>query len=96
VKGWRLVASLIAEGVSAGEFRPDLDAEVAARVVMTGLLGQIILQQHAGIVPALGIDNDRLIDSTVEFLLAALRPVETRPRHRPGGPGQRRRRGEAR
>ena len=75
VKGWRLVASLIAEGVAAGEFRSDVDGEVAARVVITGLLGQVILQQYAGAVSGLDIDNDRLIDSTMEFLLAALKPV---------------------
>lgn len=88
--GWRLVASLIEEGKSTGEFRSDVDSEVAARIVMTGLLGQVIFQQHAGAVPALRIEQDRLIESTVEILLAALRPVEVRPRragarHREGG-----------
>ncbi len=89
VKGWRLVASLIAEGVAAGEFRSNADAEVAARVVITGLLGQIIYQQYADTVPALRIGNDRLIDSTLEFLLAALRPVEALPRRQPRTPGHR-------
>ena len=92
VKGWRLVASLIEEGKSSGEFRRDADSEVAARVVLTGLLGQVILQRHADRVPAVRIDADRLIDASVDLLLAGLRPGSVRvrrPRARAarGGPG---------
>ena len=78
VKGWRLVANLIGEGMRAGEFRDDLDREVAARVVITGVLGQVVLQRHAAAVPALRIDTDRLVDSTLDLLLAALRPAPVR------------------
>lgn len=74
VKGWRLIVRLIDEGRAAGEFRRDADAEVAGRVFLTGLMGQVMWQRYAGEVAAMRIDADRLIDSAVDLLLAALRP----------------------
>ena len=73
LKAWRLVAALIAEGQAAGEFRAHADAEVAARVVFTGIMGQLIWQRLND-VPGIGIAHDRLVDQAVELLLAALRP----------------------
>jgi AcrR family transcriptional regulator len=75
MKGWQLLADLIAEGKTNGEFRPDVDAESAARVTIAGLMAQLVWQQLAGEVPGLAIDEDRLIDSTVDLLLHGLRPV---------------------
>jgi AcrR family transcriptional regulator len=75
MKGWRLLAELIEEGKTNGEFRPDVDAESAARVTIAGLMAQLVWQQLAGEVPGLAIDEDRLIDSTVDLLLHGLRPV---------------------
>lgn len=75
VRGWQLLADLIEEGKRSGEFRRDADAEVAARVVMSGVLLQMVWQRHASSVPALSIDQDRLIDSAADLLLAGLRPV---------------------
>lgn len=75
IKGWRMLASLIEEGKAAGEFRTDVDSEVAARVVITGLITQLIWQPLAPDVPELLIDEDRLIDSTVELLLHGLWPA---------------------
>jgi hypothetical protein len=43
--------------------------EVAARIVISGLLTQLIWQPLAPGVPELEIDADRLIDSTLELLL---------------------------
>ena len=74
MKGWRLIVRIIDEGRATGEFRDDVDAEVAARVVLTGLMGQVMWQRHAAAVPGMRIDRDRLIDATVEFMLAALAP----------------------
>ncbi|HVX39722.1 MAG TPA: TetR/AcrR family transcriptional regulator [Gemmatimonadaceae bacterium] len=73
IKGWKLITRVIDEGRASGEFRDDVDAEVAARVVLTGLMGQMMWQRHAGAVPGVRIDQDRMIDSAIEFLLAALR-----------------------
>ena len=75
MKGWQLLADLIEEGKTNGEFRPDVDAESAARVTIAGLMAQLVWQQLAGEVPGLAIDEDRLIDSTVDLLLHGLRPV---------------------
>ena len=75
IKGWRLLASLIEEGKRVGEFRADADAEVAARMAISGLITQIIWQPLAVDVPELLIDDDRLIDSAVELLLHSLWPA---------------------
>ena len=75
MKGWRLVASLIDEGKASGEFRADADSDVAARVALTGVMVQIIWQRHAGEIRGMAIDQDRLIDSAVDLLLAGLRPA---------------------
>lgn len=75
VRGWRLIAELIAEGQADGEFRRDADAEVAARILVSGLMTQVALQAHADALPELAIDLDRLVDSAVEGMLAGLRIV---------------------
>ncbi|HEY9227332.1 MAG TPA: TetR/AcrR family transcriptional regulator [Gemmatimonadaceae bacterium] len=74
LKAWQLLAELIAEGQASGEFRRDADADVAARVVLSGMLLQILWQKHADVVPGLAIDRDRLIDSAADVLLAGLEP----------------------
>lgn len=79
IKGWRLVVRLIDEGRASGEFRADVDAEVAARVMLTGLMGQTMWQRYADGVRGLRIDQDRLVDSAAEFFLAGLRPTAALP-----------------
>ena len=74
MKWWRVVASLIAEGQASGEFGTEIDAEVAARVVLVGVLGQVSWQRYAETIPGVAIDQDRLIDAAVDMLLASLRP----------------------
>jgi AcrR family transcriptional regulator len=78
---WALIAELVEEGKARGEFRPDADGDAGARLLVSGLMLQLIWQQHAHAVPALAIDEDRLIDSTVELFLAGLK-VASRPRSR--------------
>lgn len=75
IKGWQLLAALIEEGKAAGEFRHDVDSEVAARVVIAGLITQLLWQPLAHEVPDVLIDEDRLIDSAVEILLHGLMPA---------------------
>jgi AcrR family transcriptional regulator len=75
MKGWQLLTDLIEEGKTNGEFRPDVDAESAARVTIAGLMAQLVWQGLAAEVPGLAIDEDRLVDSTVDLLLHSLRPV---------------------
>ena len=77
MRAWRMVAALIEEGKAAGEFRVDADGEIAARVFVTGLMVQLVWQQSAADVPGMAIDQERLIDSAVELLLAGLRADDT-------------------
>jgi AcrR family transcriptional regulator len=71
-----LLSRLVDQGKERGEFRPDADGEIGARVLVSGLLLQLMWQQHADAVPELAVDYDRLIDSSVELFIAALRPVK--------------------
>jgi AcrR family transcriptional regulator len=75
IKGWKLLASLIEEGKAAGEFRADADSEVAARILISGIITQMIWQPIAREIPELRIDEDRLIDSAVDGLLHGLCPA---------------------
>jgi AcrR family transcriptional regulator len=72
---WTLIAGLVEEGKARGEFRRDADGEVGARILVSGLMLQLMWQPHASGVAAVATDVDRLIDSGVELFLAGLRPV---------------------
>jgi AcrR family transcriptional regulator len=72
VHGWRLIASLIEEGVEAGEFRREVDPEVAARLVLSGLMLQSTLQIHLGLDDLAPCDPDRIFDSSVELFVRGL------------------------
>jgi AcrR family transcriptional regulator len=73
-RAWQLLAELIEEGKASGEFRKDVDSDVAARVTISGLILQLAWQQFGKGAPSVAIDRDQLIDSTSEFLLHGLRP----------------------
>ena len=70
----RLIATLVREGQERGEFRPDADANVAARLLVSGLLQQTVWQQYAESVPDAWIEQERLVDSALELFLHSLRP----------------------
>jgi len=72
---WTLIAGLVEEGKARGEFRADADGEIGARILVSGLMLQLMWQPHAPGVTAVAADVDRLIDSGVELFLAGLRPV---------------------
>ena len=71
----KLIASLVREGQARGEFRSDADADVAARMLISGLLQQTVWQQYAIDVPDLAVAQDRLVDSALELFLHSLRPI---------------------
>jgi AcrR family transcriptional regulator len=75
LEAWRLLTSIIGEGIAQGEFRADADAEVCARIVLSGLLTQLVWQRHAPRVDGIGIAPERLVESSIAFLLASLEPV---------------------
>jgi AcrR family transcriptional regulator len=72
IHGWKLVRGLIEEGVAAGEFRRDVDAEVAGRVMLSGLMLQAALHVHLGIDDLVPCDPDRIFDSSVDLFLHGL------------------------
>jgi AcrR family transcriptional regulator len=72
VHSWALVRGLIEEGVARGEFRPDVDAEVAARVVLSGLMLQAALHVHLGLAELAPCDADRIFDSSVDVFMHGL------------------------
>ena len=74
VASTRLIATLVREGQARGEFRPDADADVAARMLVSGLLQQTVWQQYAESVPGVGVAQERLVDSALELFLHSLRP----------------------
>lgn len=78
VRGWSLVRDLIEQGIRAGEFRPDVDAEVAARLVVSGLMLQAALHVHMGLDRLAPCDTDRIFDSSVEIFIHGLSPAHAR------------------
>ena len=72
VRLWTLITGIVEEGKARGEFRLDADADVASRLLVAGLMLQLMWRQHADAVPALEIDETRLIDAAVELFLAAI------------------------
>jgi AcrR family transcriptional regulator len=70
---WTMLARLVEEGKESGEFRRDADGEVGARVLVSGLMLQRMWQQHGDAVPELVVDQDRLLDSSVELFIASMR-----------------------
>jgi AcrR family transcriptional regulator len=73
IRLWALVARLVEEGKRSGEFRADADADVAARVLVSGLVLQRLWNEDADGIPEIAIDQHRLIHSSIELFLASLR-----------------------
>lgn len=72
IRGWQLVGGLIREGIASGEFRQDVDAEVAARMVLSSLMLQAALHTHLGLDDLAPCDNDRIFDSIIELFMHGL------------------------
>jgi AcrR family transcriptional regulator len=73
IRGWSLVERLIDEGKAAGEFRPDVDAKVAGRLITSGLAWQAVLHVHMGLQRFDPCAWDRILDSSVEVFMAGLK-----------------------
>lgn len=72
IHGWTLVRELIEEGVVRGEFRADVDPEVAARLVVSGLMLQATLQVHLGLADMAPCDVERIFESSLDVFLHGL------------------------
>ena len=75
IRGWSLIRDLVEEGKREGEFRADVDSEVAARVLVSGLMLQATLHVHLGLSDRAPCHPDRLFDSAVEHFLHGLAPT---------------------
>jgi AcrR family transcriptional regulator len=73
VRRWRIVEQLIEEGQRDGEFRPDIDAEVAARMIVSALSHQALFHVHFKMRRFAPCDVDRLFESAVAQFLNGLR-----------------------
>jgi AcrR family transcriptional regulator len=74
VRGWRLLTKLIEDGQASGEFRDGVDAEVTARLFVSGLMLQLVWQQHSKDVAGVAIGEKRLLAGAIDTLLHALAP----------------------
>jgi len=74
IQGWSIVRDLIQSGVEAGEFRPDVDPEVSARIIVSGLMLQIALQVHSGAADLAPCDVERILDSGMDTFFRGLAP----------------------
>lgn len=72
------LAAAIREGQATGEFRRDADAEVAARIFISGVLMEAMMQHH-GLGEADPLPLERRISSGVELMLHSLTPVTPSP-----------------
>lgn len=79
LEGYRMVRALIEEGVEKGEFRRDVDAEAAARLVVSGLLLQAAFHVHLGLDDLAPGDPDRIFDSAVDLFLHGLSVTHQAP-----------------
>jgi AcrR family transcriptional regulator len=76
---WKTVARLIEEGQSAGEFRRDVNAAVAARMIVSGLSHQALFHEHLGVKRLAPCDLDHIFDSAFQqFLISLSGPVPRR------------------
>jgi AcrR family transcriptional regulator len=72
IRAWTLLRELIEGGVRAGEFRADVDPEVSARLVVSGLMLQAAYHVHLGLAVLAPCDVDRIFDSSVDQFLHGL------------------------
>jgi len=84
IHAWSLLRDLVEEGKRSGEFRTDVDSEVTARVLVSGLMLQAALHVHLGLADRAPCDRDRLFDSAVEHFLHGLTVAHALPPGRTG------------
>jgi AcrR family transcriptional regulator len=80
VERWRLVEALIHDGQAAGEFRPDLDGQAAARLVLSALSHQALFHVHFGVRRFAPYPTRRLGDEMINQFVSGLRVQASRSR----------------
>ena len=77
----RLIASIIARGIEAGEFR-DVDADVAARMLTAPFVMHGLWCTHRECFASVaGSTDDEVLDELMQFYLYAIRPHTAGPEH---------------
>lgn len=79
IRGWSLLRELIESGIRSGEFRSDVDPDVAARVFFSGLMLQASLHVHLGLGEIEPCDPDRIFDSSLDLFLHGLAVTHVAP-----------------
>lgn len=74
------LAAIVREGQASGEFRPDADADVAARHFISAVFMQALMLHH-GVGASDALSQERRIESGVELFLHSLCPL-SRPEPR--------------
>ena len=77
-RGWKVLGALINEGQERGEFRADLDAASAAKLIACGLVLQIVLKGLAGTQPRAVRANFNREFGQIVRMLWARRPAAIR------------------
>lgn len=78
---WRIVRRLIREGQRTGEFRRDVNAEIAARVAISALSHQALFHVHFGLDRFAPYAPGRLITAVIQQFIDGLRaPAKRRSR----------------
>lgn len=85
IQGWSLLGRLVDEGVRRGEFRPDVDADAAARTIVSALMLQAALHVHLGLDELAPCDPERIFDSSVDLFLHGLSVTHGLPAPPAGG-----------
>jgi AcrR family transcriptional regulator len=73
VERWRTVERIIREGQRDGEFGGDVDAEIAARTILSALSHQALFHVHFGLKRYAPYDSARLCSAMIEQFLRGLR-----------------------
>jgi AcrR family transcriptional regulator len=68
------LACAVREGQASGDFRSDADADVAARMFISGVLMEALMQHH-GFGGADPLPLDRRVEAGVELFLHSLQPL---------------------
>jgi AcrR family transcriptional regulator len=84
VERWHLIEALVREGQDTGEFRPDIDAAVAARLIVSALSHQALFHVHFDLRRLDPCGVDRIFNSAIEQFLYGLRPPSRNRTSRPG------------
>jgi len=72
VARWQTAERLIRDGQATGEFRADVDAAVAARLVISGLAHQALFHEHFGVHRLAPCPLERILESALEQLFTVL------------------------